>query len=131
MTSQETTSTEVQRRDGVRKRAMVYLQLVDPDNGEDLGRLVNVSANGFLVSHPGPFAEGQTLKFGIVLPRAMGGGTVTGDSVCRWTRHAEGDQFHRSGFQFVEITQEGLDKLEVLGDLFTFEGGSILDPPKP
>ncbi len=57
-------------RIGARKRCVLYLQVTDPE-GNLLGRVLDISAEGLQLIHDATFRAGQVLDLRVTLPAAL------------------------------------------------------------
>lgn len=97
-------------RKQTRKRISTILRLFDRNTGMNMGRLVNISLEGFKLAAREEVAIGSRFPISMVLPETLvGSNTLSFDAQAVWCRPAEdlpGE--YRAGFRIVRINENDL-----------------------
>ncbi len=100
-------------RKQTRKRIGTVLRLFDRNTGMNMGRLVNISMEGFKLATRDEVSVGSRFPVSMVLPETLAGSnTMSFDAQAVWSRPAEdvpGE--HRVGFRIVRINENDLRAL--------------------
>jgi len=116
-----------ERRSNVRKNMVLQLKLCHA-TGEELGHVIDLSAEGALVVHQTPLKQGETLSVHLQLPQPLTeGGTIQFDCICRWTARDARDDYLKSGLQLLNVSMDKLRLIDQLIQRFSFEGGGVFD----
>ena len=79
--------------------------VLNDENGEELGTLVNISPRGIGVRGEKEFYEGEDFEMMLVLERAIFGlKRILVDTECVWSSPEEGTPFFQSGFKFTHVS---------------------------
>lgn len=107
-------------RKQTRKRIGTILRLFDRNTGMNMGRLVNISLEGFKLATRDEVAVGSRYPISMVLPETLAGSnTMSFDAQAVWSRQAEdvpGE--YRVGFRIVRINENDLRALLQLIDKY-------------
>ena len=112
-----------QTRAAARKRTVLYLKV--SQNGQPLGHVADLSADGLMLLHTAPLVDGATLSLAVQLPRTIGG-ELQVDAVCRWSKVEDGGRYC-SGLSITNMTAAKLATIDEVIRRFSFEGGSVRD----
>jgi CheY-like chemotaxis protein len=107
-------------RKQTRKRIGTVLRLFDRTSGMNMGRLVNISLEGFKLAAREEIAVGSLIPISMVLPETLAGSnTLSLDAQVVWCRRAEDNpNEYRVGFQIVRINENDLRVLVQLIDKY-------------
>lgn len=97
-------------RKQTRKRIGAVLRLFDRSNGKNLGRLANISLEGFKLASREEVPVGSRFPISMVLPETLGGSnTLSFDAQVVWCKPAEDapGEF-RAGFRIIKISENDL-----------------------
>lgn len=109
-------STEENRRAFGRRDTLFYLRVFDAQ-GIELGRATNLSGSGILLWHRESLAAGAPLDLLLELPRSYGAGArLSVTAVCRWSQRGDGEEYARSGMEFVGESEAKRAMLQRLAD---------------
>jgi len=107
-------------RKQTRKRIGAVLRLFDRNTGMNMGRLVNISLDGFKLAMRDEVSTGSRFPISMVLPETLAGSnTLSFDAQAVWCRAAEdmpGE--YRVGFRIVRINENDLRVLLQLIDKY-------------
>jgi CheY-like chemotaxis protein len=102
-----------------RKKMARELVVFNRETGGNVGRLINISVDGFKLfvrSSPEP---GEHLALGMVLPEPMEGvNTLSFDARTIWCEEQEGSGEFHAGFQFIELSEGNRAIIENLIERF-------------
>ncbi len=87
------------------------------DNLRDLylGRLVNINTHGLMVMGDQPLDEDKLYKLDLHLPQALSGRNSIHLGVdCLWTRNADHNGKHWSGFNIIDASPQAREDIEIL-----------------
>ncbi|MCH8542940.1 MAG: response regulator [Alcanivorax sp.] len=111
-------SAERQVRDArryPRKKVFREMVLFDRTTGGNVGRLLNVSIDGFKLSTRKALDEGQRMALSVVLPEQINGlNTMSFDARVVWCRDEDAGEGWLAGFQFLDMTDAGRGIVEAL-----------------
>ncbi len=118
----------VERRKTTRHSLIEYLQVYDQETKDLVGRVVDVSDSGIMIIGDQPYElNAGTRKLRMVLPKSLEGQEhVDFEAECRWTAPDINDDFFDGGFEFVNLTDDLKDTLDLVVDELSF-GRPILD----
>ncbi|MDF2447027.1 MAG: sensory box protein/response regulator [Moraxellaceae bacterium] len=97
-------------RKQARKRIGAVLRLFDRSNGKNLGRLANISLDGFKLAGRDDVPVGSRYPISMVLPETLAGSnTLSFDAQAVWCRPAEDTPGeYRAGFRIIRISENDL-----------------------
>ena len=118
LSGDELSSAERQVRDArryPRKKVFREMVLFDRTTGGNVGRLLNVSVDGFKLSTRKAIDEGQRMALSVVLPEQINGlNTMSFDARVVWCRDEGTGEGCLAGFQFLDMTDTGRCIVEAL-----------------
>ena len=121
LTGEELSAGERQAREArryPRKRIFREMVLFDRTTGGNVGRLLNVSVDGFKLATRKTLEEGQRMALSVVLPEQINGlNTMSFDARVIWCHPARSDREQgawHAGFQFLDMTDTGRGIIEAL-----------------
>jgi PilZ domain len=98
-----------------RKHLIYYLQVVDRDTGELIGRLVDITAEGIMLLSEQPLPTGQVFQLRMLLPKeASEGDHLDFTAKSLWSARESNPDLYDTGFQFVGVTIENAKIIEDL-----------------
>lgn len=108
ITAQHQASAEQQAREGrkhSRKRVVKEMVLFDRGTGSNIGRLLNISLDGFKLFTRQPLQEGTRFQLSMVLPEQINGvNTLSFNARNVWSQPQDAPGEFHAGFQFVDIS---------------------------
>lgn len=112
--SREVSQVKANRKH-IRKRLSVSLRLFDPNTGENLGCLENITKGGIKLKGKKQLQTGQDYNFSMILPCSIEGvNTVSFTAKCMWSKKADYSNDYAAGFKFVSLTSPTESILESL-----------------
>jgi|GEM_PF-3235198 len=89
------------------------------ETGGNVGRLLNISVDGFKLFLRSPLEERQDLALGMVLPEPIEGiNTLSFDARTIWCEEQERPGEYHAGFQFMELSEANRSIIEALIERF-------------
>lgn len=87
-----------------RKKMIRELVIFDRTTGGNIGRLMNISEDGFKLFTRQPIEESARFSLSMVLPEQLQGvATLSFDGRCAWCQPQERDDEYHAGFQITEM----------------------------
>ncbi|MBA4288539.1 MAG: pilus assembly protein PilZ [Pseudomonas sp.] len=106
---------EDERRSHSRHHAEVQLEVFELHTGQRLGRVVDLSADGFMLFSDTPQAADELLECRLVTEHAVDGVCeVTLGADCLWSRPGADGQHCWAGFHIIDLADDQAAALEVL-----------------
>ena len=97
---------EQNQRSQARRKTSDYYLLYEPQNGELIGRLADISATGMKIISTEPLSRGVSLKCRLVFPEPVDDLTeITIDTECVWCRENERAGWYESGHVFKDLPE--------------------------
>lgn len=110
--SKQDLSEEIARKNRrqTRKRIGTILRLFDRNTGMNLGRLLNISLDGFKLASRDEIMAGSRFPISMILPETLvGSNTLSFDAQVVWCRPAEDTPGeYRAGFRIIKIGENDL-----------------------
>ncbi|MDR1051476.1 MAG: PilZ domain-containing protein [Deltaproteobacteria bacterium] len=109
-----------------RRELIYYLKVSELLTSSELGRLIDVHANGLLLIGSQGLTLNKEYLIGIELPRALadrGLPQVGAKAKCVWIKPSQTKPFTESGLMFLETSEEARRTIGMMIDLF-----AISDP---
>ncbi|MBF7730255.1 PilZ domain-containing protein [Pseudomonas sp. N040] len=95
------------RRQHDRYTLNLQVEAYELHSGERLGRLADLSSEGFMLFCEAPVEADAVLQFRLVPARPVEGiGSVTLEADCLWSREGAHSQHGWAGFQIIDMTGE-------------------------
>ena len=115
-------------RHAARKQLIYYMRAFDKATEQQLGQVVDITEDGFmLVSHE-PIEEDAKALVRIRLPKRIGGvDDLEINAVCRWCKRDSNPEFFRIGYEVLEIAPNDLAVVRTLIDEYEFESDPDYD----
>ncbi len=119
----------VERRKATRHSLVQYLQVCDPDSQDLLGRVVDVSDGGMMLVGDNPYEpETGPQRLRLMLPSYLDAPEyVDFEAECRWSGPDINDDLFDGGFQFVGMTEDLKDTLDLVVDQLSFDQPIVED----
>lgn len=118
VTGQEVDSTEIQAREArryPRKKMFREMIVFDRETGLNVGRLLNISVDGFKLFTRQPVEEGKELALSMVLPEQIGGvNTMSFEARNVWCHEQEKKNEFHAGFQLLQLNDTNRNIIETL-----------------
>jgi len=96
-----------------RSQVTSYLKICYRDNGHELGRVVNISAEGMRLSGVEPIQTDRTLTFKLTFPAASRAvGEVVFDAEVIWCRRAKYPGLYHAGIKIKYLPPEKVEMIE-------------------
>lgn len=96
-----------------RVQVMSYLKICYRDNGNELGRVVDISIEGMRLSGAEPIQIDRTLTFRLALPVApKGKSEIVFDADVIWCRRAKNPQLYDTGIKLRDLSPEKIELIE-------------------
>lgn len=104
-----------EKRKYERRRPSHYSAVYDRDTRKILGRLANLSTEGFMLISEHPVKPEQHFHCRIILPEDMHAGTgVSFDARSLWCKEGSAPKTFNAGLHFTNITLKDVELLEQL-----------------
>lgn len=95
-----------------RRELISQLAVVDVDTGDAVGRIVDVTAEGFALVSPARVPEGRAFSLEIALPEpAFGRSSVRVEAQSVWCRPDESPDLFLTGFRIAEASAPDIHAL--------------------
>ncbi|EKF73596.1 sensory box protein/response regulator [Alcanivorax hongdengensis A-11-3] len=102
-----------------RKKMFREMVVFDRSTGGNVGRLMNLSEDGFKLFTRRELAPGETLQLGMVLPDQIAGvNTTSFDARVIWCESLDAPGEFQAGFQFLDLVRTSRDVIETLMDKY-------------
>jgi c-di-GMP-binding flagellar brake protein YcgR len=96
-----------ERRKIKRRHLVYYLKVFDVDTDLLLGHLVDITAEGMMMVREEPLEEGRVFQLRLELPQqVLMKDTLNFSAECRWCEKDVNPDLHKSGFQFLSISDK-------------------------
>lgn len=103
------------RRVSERKHLVYYLQVVDRNTNQPVGRLVDITAEGLMLVSDYPLATNTIFNLRMILPvGAPEGQHLDFDAKSLWCSNDINPEFYDTGFQLLNATSEEIETIENL-----------------
>ncbi len=107
----------IEERTTDRTNVRDYLKVYDSESGRPVGRLVDITAEGFGVYGEEPVAMGMLLNLKMKAPATVEGDHVEFTAEVVWCNKDSSlylDDVYDSGFRFVSLSDEAMRRIEQL-----------------
>jgi len=95
----------IERRIFKRRRLVNYPAVFNKGVYQMIGRMINVSIEGAMISCDEPVRENASFMFKLTLPKAIDGkNDITFEAKCIWSQVDEETGYHNAGFQLLNIS---------------------------
>ena len=96
-----------ERRREKRGEVKSVINVIDSEDGENIGELVDISPSGMRMSGKLVVDIGKKMELILVLPKKIfGKKTIDIEVQCAWSNFNSDTQYYQSGFEFIEVSQE-------------------------
>ena len=96
-----------ERRKERRGEIKSVVNVINSEDGENIGILVDISPSGMRISGKEAVDIGRKMELILVLPtKIFGKNRIDVEVRCIWSNHNPDTQCYQSGFEFVEVSQE-------------------------
>jgi len=103
------------RRQHDRRHLGLQIEAYELHSGERLGRLADLSAEGFMLFCEKPIETDSVMQFRLVPARPLEGiESVTLGADCLWSRPGPDAQSGWAGFQIIDMASDQASALEIL-----------------
>ena len=108
------------QRDLVRHELDATIDVWDAQSDEYLGRLANIHTQGLMLLCDQPLEEERLYQLRLTLPQTLvESGELKFAVDCLWVRSHEEETRHWAGCQIIDVTEEGLNLIELLISRFS------------
>ena len=113
----------MERRKAPRHNLVQYLQVYDQETRDLLGRVVDVSRSGMMVVGNQPYAPEQgTRRLRMMLPANFDERPhIDFEAECRWSGPDVNTDLYDGGFEFVNVTDDLKDTLDLVVEELSFD----------
>lgn len=102
-----------------RKKLFREMVVFDRSTGGNVGRLMNISLDGFKLFTRREISQGEVLQMGMVLPDQISGvNTISFDARVVWSEVLDAPGEYQMGFQFLALTEITANVIENLMDKY-------------
>ncbi len=96
-----------ERRKEKRGEIKSVINVIDSEDGENLGNLVDISPSGMRISGKSVVDIGKKMELILILPKNIfGKKSIDIEVQCIWSDLNSDTQYYQSGFEFIEVSQE-------------------------
>lgn len=104
-----------------RKNLVYYLKITDTVTNKPTGHAVDISKQGFMLITGKPIESESLFQFRMFLPEEIQGGRYFEFSaMSRWCRQDENPEYYIAGFQFTDLSSEGIQIVNHLIEKYCF-----------
>ena len=104
-----------------RKNLVYYLKITDMETNQTMGYAVNISNHGFMLIINKPIQTESLFQLKMLLPQEIqGSNSFEFSAMSRWCQKDENPDFYNIGFQFADISAEGVQLINWLIDKYCF-----------
>lgn len=104
-----------------RKNLVYYLKTTDMEANQTMGYAVNISNHGFMLIINKPIQTDSLFQLKMLLPQEIqGSNSFEFSAMSRWCQKDENPDFYNIGFQFADISAEGVQLINWLIDKYCF-----------
>jgi hypothetical protein len=104
-----------------RRHPIYYLPIMDQENNEMVGKLVDITSEGLMMISEKAVPTQKSYFLDIELPEEIYGQThLTFHAKSLWCKKDVNPEFFATGFQFLEITPEDIINIDYLIEHFGF-----------
>ena len=105
-----------------RKESLFYLKIVDSSSGELIGRLVDITADGFKLVSRQAIELNKEFNLVLELPEPFDGDNkMTFKATSLHIKKDINPDYNDTGFQFLDLSKENLKKISLLMKKYIFE----------
>ena len=109
------------KRISERKNLVYYLKVTDTEKDQPIGHAVNISNQGFMLIVSKPIESESLFHLQMFLPEEIQGSRYFNFSaMSRWCDQDENPDYHNVGFQFADLTSEGIQLINRLIEKYCF-----------
>ncbi len=110
-----------EQRRAKREQTIFYLEVMDAEIDQPLGRLVDVTTEGIMVVHDNPLAVNREYRINVAIPRELNGSSIIAfKAVCRWCRQSVNQDYFDAGLQIVDISPNDQLRIEQVMKYYSF-----------
>lgn len=104
-----------------RRHLFFYLRVFDRETGQQLGNLVDITAEGVMLVSEHPFELGNLYRLRMELPsEVFAQGRLDFDAECLWSGNGVNPSFYDSGFRLLEIDEDARLCVHYLIEMYGF-----------
>lgn len=104
-----------------RHSSIYYLEVFDQDTGKLLGRMVDMTTEGFMLIHEASLPVDAVFNCRMALPAELLGRTeIFFEGACRWCRRAVNGDLYEAGFRLEKVDPDDVEVIEMLIRHFAF-----------
>jgi len=104
-----------ERRLHSRQHAQLQLEVFDLHSGQRLGRVVDLSADGFMLFSDTPLTADELVECRLVSEEEIDGvGEITLAADCLWSRPGADGQHCWAGFHIIDLAEDQAAALDVM-----------------
>jgi len=112
----------IEQRQHKRKRLIYYLKVLNNNDNNLIGNLVDITPAGMMIISEEPIKTTDKLSLKIVLPRKiMDKDFIEVDAKCLWSKNGINPVLFDSGFQFTSLEKTDREIIENISAYLTFE----------
>lgn len=110
-----------EQRRAKREQTIFYLEVIDAEIDQPIGRLVDITTEGVMVVHDSPLAVHREYQVKILLPRELNGSsTIEFKAECRWCRLSVNQDYFDAGLRIVEVSNNDRIRMEMVMKYYSF-----------
>ncbi|MEJ2200372.1 MAG: PilZ domain-containing protein [Desulfuromonadaceae bacterium] len=104
-----------------REQTIFYLEAVDVETDQEIGRVVDMTPDGLMIINKDPLAINRIYHLKIKLPKELAGDTeLYFKAECRWCRQSINDQFFDAGLRITDISADDKLRIDMVLKFYTF-----------
>ena len=105
-----------------RKESLFYLKIVDLSSGELIGRLVDITVDGFKLISKNSVELNKEFDLALELPESLDGDNkMEFRATSLHTKKDINPDYNDTGFKFVDLSRENLIKISIILKKYIFE----------
>jgi hypothetical protein len=108
-----------------RRTLMIYLDCLDEESKVEVGKIVDITYDGFMLMSENPIALGKGSLYRIFLPgtAAFAGKELKSRGICRWVRKDDLQELYYMGIAFLNTGELDQGVIDLLISRIGFSNG--------
>ncbi len=109
------------QRNVKREQTIFYLEVIDVEIDQPIGRLVDITTEGLMVVHDSPLAVNREYQVRVLIPRELNGSLqIEFTAECRWCRQSVNLDYFDAGLHIVDISPNDRLRIEMIMKYYSF-----------
>lgn len=112
------------QRRAKREHTIFYLEVIDAEIDQPIGRLVDITTEGLMLIHEKPLAVNREYQLKVVLPRELNNSTqIDIKAECRWCRQSVTLDYFDAGLLITDVSPNDRLRIEMVMKYYSFPKG--------